>query len=136
MPQNFATRQNDRRLSEVRAGAYTITIENPLPEWARVDVIDGDRVVARVIVAPNGTTETPVPGPGKYDLRVTIVNQLGPKEFEEKRPGAFEVCDHEDVQPKKRGRKETTPEPEPEEVPIRSMADMFRDLKEKEAEVL
>jgi hypothetical protein len=147
MPQNYATKPNDRRLSVNRTRKCSIKIDNPFPEWMRVELIYGSEVngvrsistralrngLGVVMMEPRTTKTVEVPGPAKYDVQVTVMEQTGANTWREKRPGSFQVLGHEDLEPEKPGRKTTDPEPEPRPVKIRSMADMFREMEEKEA---
>lgn len=111
----------------------SIVIKNPLSEFAEVELVVDEQIFQTVQMAPNSVKEVPVPGPAKYDLRVRLMKEgsFGHPSVEELRPAAFAWLYHEDV--KKPSRKTTDDAPEAQEVEIRSMADMFRGLEEKEA---
>lgn len=110
-----------------------IEIRNPLPEFAEVMVLtaDGNEILEKVTLAPSEVKEVRVPGPAEYDLRVRLmrVGVQGGVSGEELRPASFSVVQHVDLPDG--GKK--TPVPALEPVNIRSMADMFREMEEKEA---
>lgn len=125
MPKNLAIRTNDRGFKATIAEGYSIEVMNPLPEYARVELVEANIIIRVVLVPPNGTVSIPAPGPGKYDVRVTLLSKTKAGDYEELRPAAFALTKHEDVEQKKLS-------PEKAEVKIRPMSEMFRELEEKE----
>lgn len=114
---------------------YGIRVWNPLPKPVRVEVIEGKTILREAIVEPHTTIIFNLKKAGSYDVRTTILDSRLGTAYEELGLASFEVTNHQDVVEIKTKRKTDQVEVKEEEEPIRSMGEMFDDMRKKEVPV-
>ena len=136
--------------SSKRVMSYGIMVNNPLPNPVRVVVIDEKIIVDQVVISPYGHKRVLLGHPGKYDIYATVLNNQS-SDSQELGAAGWTLIDHQDIDKaarsiiptsrptvgKQRAFLSETKEDIPVEQPveIRSMADMLKELEEKEVKV-
>jgi hypothetical protein len=107
---------------------YGIKVKNPLPKPVRVEVISGNLILSSVVLPATCEAELKLDKGGPYDIRTTIINRVKGAIDDDLGPASFRVLNHVGV--KRSKAKEAD-----EDVPIRSLSDMFDEMKKKEVAV-